>query len=331
MKILVAFPNNAVRKTFIPEWLEKKIESLGETEWNTTDKQFPKEVLKEKLRGVDVCISGWSMPQLDEEALQNADRLKLLVHTGGTVGTIVSDKLYDMGVKVLSGNLLYAESVAEGVIAYMLSSLRDIPFYNGEMHKGKWGSVNNTSEGLLDQTVGIVGYGTISKIVINMLKLFRTKIKVYSRYISDEECAANNIQKASLEEIFSTCKIISLHSAQSPSTCNMVNKPLLDSISDGAILINTSRGSIVDEDALAEALASKRFKAVLDVYQKEPLPADSPLIRMDNVLLMPHMAGPTLDRRPYITDALLNDAIGFFEGKPLTYEITSEFAGRMTK
>ncbi|HHV97801.1 MAG TPA: hydroxyacid dehydrogenase [Clostridiaceae bacterium] len=331
MKILVAMPKGVVRDSFIPKDVEEAINSLGEVEWNNTEKLFTEEELRDRLEGKDVCITGWGNPKFTEKVLEKAKDLKIVAHTGGTVAPIVSDYLYDMGVKVISGNLYYAESVAEGVIAYILAALRDIPYYANMMKEGGWKKPDYYIEGLLDHTVGLVGFGTITRFVINMLKPFRVKIKVFSKHLKEEDMQKYGIEKASLEEIFSTCKIISIHSAQRPDTYHMINKRLLEMIPDGALLVNTARGSIIDEEALIEELSKGRFKAILDVFEQEPLPDDSKLRKMDNVILIPHMAGPTVDRRRYVTLGLIEDINAYFKGEPMKNEISKEYAAYMTR
>lgn len=111
----------------------------------------------------------------------------------------------------------------------------------------------------------------------------------------------------------------------------MIGRELLGHIPDGAILINTARGAVIDEKALVKELKKGRFKAVLDVFEEEPLPAGNKLRRLDNAILIPHMAGPALDRRKYTTLALIEDIKGFFNGRPLKYEIDRKYAMGMTR
>lgn len=331
MKILVTIPCGVIRETFIPGDIVRKLESMGTVVWNETAGQFSREELKEKLAGTDVCLTGWGTPQLDRYVLEKADKLKLVAHTGGTVATLASDYLYDRGIKVISGNRIYAESVAEGVIAYMLAALRDIPHYSNEMREGRWHAENYYSEGLLNQTVGIVGFGMISMNVVRMLKPFHVRIKVYSSHIKSETLNEYGMEQASLEEVFTTCRIVSIHASQRPETYHMIGRQLLESIPDGALLVNTSRGSIIDEKALEEEIRKKRFKAILDVYEAEPLPAESKLRGLDNVILMPHMAGPTVDRRRIVTLELMKDIEGYLNGNALLYEIDKDYASFMTR
>ena len=332
-KVLVTIPQNAVLDTFFPASVREKLEKNFSAEYNLTGQQFTKIELSEKLREFDAVMTGWGTPMLDENVLRENGRLRLIAHTGGTVGNLVDACAYEKGIRVFSGNRLYAESVAEGTIAYMLMGQRRLKLYIDRVQSGAWRTEADVWEGLLDKCVGIVGMGTISEYLIRMLQVFRTRIKVFSHYPLPEEYVRElHCEQASLEDIFSDCDIVSVHSALNDQNRGLIGKELFALLKDGALFINTSRGAVIDEEALIEALGENRFRAVLDVYQKEPLPADSPLRTMPNVLAMPHMAGPTLDRRPVITSAVIDEMIRFFSGAAVfELEITQSLASRMTK
>ena len=332
MKILVSIPlETSWGNSFITAEIEKIFESIGDIIWNKTNKNLTKEELIDKISDVDICITGWGHIQFDADIIEIAKKLKLIAHTGGSVGTLVSDCIYDKGIKVISGNKIFAESVAEGTIGYILCALRDIPYYSYDMKNGGWKKDDFYNEGLLDQSVGLVGFGTVSKYLTKMLKPFRVKIKTYDPYVKDEIILEYGVEKASLEEIFSTCKIISIHAPKIPETYHMIDRRLLEMIPRNSLLVNTARGNIIDEAAMAELLQEGKFKAVLDVYETEPLPSDSILRKLDNVILMPHMAGPTVDRRKYVTIALIEDIKNYLNGKPLEHEISREYAKLMTR
>ncbi len=329
MKILVTLPKDQIRDTFIPQEVAEKIKSLGETIWNDSKELLTADELHEMLCDVDVCITGWGCCKFNGYVLENANKLKIIAHTGGTVASIVSEPLFEKGIKVISGNNLYAESVAEGVIAYMLSSLRNIPYYAHKMTLDGW-EKNPYSEGLIGQTVGLIGFGMITKHLVRMLKPFNVKVKVYSRHLREETIKEYGLESASMEEIFKTCKVISIHSALRPETHHIIDRKLLSMIPEGSILVNTARGSIIDEKALEEELETRRFKAVLDVFEVEPLPNESKLRKLSNVILIPHMGGPTVDRRKFVTLALIEDIKRYFNGEGLKNEITREYASVMT-
>lgn len=328
--ILVAMPDTEVRRSFFPPQVMRELEQLGRVTWNSGTAQYSGEELAERLQGMDIVFTGWGTPKLEGPVLHSAQALKILAHTGGSVGNIASPGLYGQGVRVISGNDVYALSVAEGTIAYILLALRRLPLYMGMAKTEGWHPGHWFNEGLLGQSVGLVGFGAIARHLVALLKPFGAAIKVYSGHLTKEEAAALGVQKAGLEEIFETCKIVSLHGASGPAAHHMVGRALLDRMQDNALFVNTARGSIVDEAALADVLKEKRIQAVLDVFETEPLPMESPLRGLDNVYVIPHMAGPTIDRRPLVTRRLMENIRAFAAGKPMDAEVGATHAGRMS-
>ena len=329
IKILVSIPDGEVRDSFFSEELRARLERLGCVEWNANAEQYGEEELAEKLRGVDICISGWGNTPFHEKTLKYADKLKLIAHIGGSVRPMVGDAAFERGIRVCSGNRVFAESVAEGVLTYMLCSLRKIGEYEARMAAGEWPSLIGT-RGLLGRSVGLVGYGMIAEYLVKFLKPFGCRIMVSSRHISAEELAEAGIEAAAAEEIFRTCDIVSLHSSLTARTKHSIGADLLNSMKDGALLVNTARGALIDEEALVLVLQERPVWAALDVFETEPLPMDSPLRECERVLLMPHAAGPTADRRYVVTSHVLDDIGRFMNGEPLDCEIDFARAGTMT-
>ena len=332
-KLFVTIPDGDVKDTFIPDEVKTYMDRNFEVTYNSYGRNMTKAELRECLSDFDAVLTGWGTEKLDESVLGGNDRLKLIVHTGGTVGNLVDDYAYNRGIKVYSGNIMYATSVAEGTIAYMLMALRRIPEYLKVVKSGGWRTEGDMWEGLLDRSVGIAGLGTISRIVIRMLQCFNVKIKVFSHYeIEQEFLDKYNCVRASLEEIFATCDIVSVHSALNEENRNLIRKEHLELLKDGSLFINTSRGPVVNENDLITELNKNRFRAVLDVFDNEPLDNNHPFRTMENVYAIPHMAGPTLDRRKHITRALVDEAEAFFEGRTESeFEISENMAKRMTK
>lgn len=328
MKLLVSMQSEG--NTFLPDAVKAYLEERFDVEYASEDVLMFGETFRERIKDIDVMLTGWGHPMITYDMIKDS-RVKIIAHTGGSVGSLVDLSLYDHGIRVLSGNDLYAESVAEGTIAYMLTGLRRIPYYVQDVKNGGWRGDGFFSEGLLDQTVGIVGLGTISRYLIKLLKVFRAKIKIYSSYPIDEEyLKENNVSQASIEEIFSTCKIVSIHSAMNEKTKGMIGREHFDLLQDGALFINTARGAVIREDEMIEALKENRFSAVLDVFCTEPLDADSKLRSLENVYCVPHMGGPTLDRRPVVTMRLADNILKIANNEPAELEISKAAASRMT-
>ena len=331
LKILVTMPKNAVFYTFFDQETIVLLEQFGEIVWNESEKeQFTKAELCKKIVDIDVIITGWGTHLLDEEVVNHANKLKLVCHTGGTVKPYVSDAIYDKGIAVVSGNNVFAESVAESVIAYALASLRDIPKYSTELKQGIWPS-QYYNRGLLNKKIGIIGFGMIARYTVNMLKPFHPELYVYTKEISQQDLDTFSLTQVSLEEMFTTCDIISIHLSSTAETYHLINENLLTMMKDGALLINTARGAIIDEKALMKVLNErKNIYAALDVYEVEPLPSDYPLLQLDNAFLMPHMGGPTIDRRLIVTKQIIKEIELYFSGQPPICPISKVYAKLMT-
>ena len=330
MKVFVSIPKgNGVFDTFIDKDVQKYMEERVEVKYSPYEGMVTPEQFTEQVKDCDAVITGWGHPQISYDMVKGTN-IKLIVHTGGSVGSLVTPDIYQNGIRVLSGNLMYAESVAEGVIAYMLMGLRKLPDYVYRIKNGGWHEADDYSKGLLDRTVGIIGFGTISKFLVKKLQVFNVKLKLYSSYPIDKEILKEcNAEQVSLEEALK-CDVVSLHSSMNEKTRGMIGAEQFKLIKDGALFLNTARGRIVDEPAMIEALKEERFDAVLDVYYSEPLESDSELRKLKNVYCMPHMAGPTIDRRPIITMQLIDNLMLYNEGKEMPLEIDSKYAARMT-
>lgn len=331
MKVFVSIPQkNDVMKTFMPEAVQKYLEERFEVCYSPLDRQLQKEEIARYAGDAEAIVTGWGHVPFDAKTLENTS-ISLIVHTGGSVGNLVPQEVYDMGIRVLSGNNLYADSVAEGVIAYMLTALRKIPDYLQSVRDGNWIPVPHCTEGLLDQSVGIIGLGAISIRLLELLAPFRVNVKIYSQYPVPEELLRKyQAVQVPLEEIFATCKIVSLHSAMSERTRGMIGKEHFNLLQEGALFVNTARGKIIRENEMIEALKTKRFWAILDVYHQEPLAWDSELRRLENVYPLPHVGGPTVDRRPLITKCLIDNMVKYEAGEMMELEIDENYARRMT-
>ena len=290
--------------------------------------------MKEKIKDCDTYITCWGSPALTPEVLECAPKLKLLTHLGSTVAPVVCDQVYERGIKVVSGFDYYSKSTAEGAVAYMLASLRNIPFFTDRLKDKKiWRETDDYTDGLIYKNVGIVGFGGVGKYVVQMLKPFDVNIKVFDiAEISKTDKKKYGITQYSIEEIFSSCEIISLHLPYNDSTHHIINDELLSKIKKGALLVNTARGSVIDEQALITHLENGNFTAALDVYEKEPIDMDNPLLSLDNVLLLPHQAGPTVNLRAVITRELVKESADFIDKNvPLKDEILADKAKNMSK
>lgn len=330
MKIYVETPLGIVRDTFFTPENIALLNSLGTVVWNDTTEHLSRQVLRDTLEDVDIIVCSWGVPKFDKDLLAKANNLKMIAYVCGSVNHIVTDEVFDRGIHVLSGNDEFARSVAEGTLCYILAALRRIPQTVQAFTEKGWPTVYTTTESLLEQNVGIVGLGAISRYLIGYLKPFGVKIRLFSNHTTAEQAAAMGVQKASLEEIFSTCKIISINSARSPKNYHMITDELMGLLKPDSLLVNTSRGDLIDEPAMAEHLKRNHFRAILDVYEEEPLPMNSPLRGLENAILIPHRGGPTTDRRAAAARIVIEDIRHMLCGEPLQNEISRARAAVMT-
>ena len=334
MKSLVSVPKGTTFDTFFTPENINLLNSLGNTVWNTGNSRMTKDELCEMIRDCDVYFALWGSPKIDADVLEKANKLKLITVLGSTVTPFVSDAVWEKGIKVISAFDWFSESTAEAAIAYILCSLRKIPYFTDRLKKDRiWKKESDRTEGLIHRSVGIISYGGVGKHLVKKLSVFNVDIKVYDiRKIDAAEKERYGFNQCGIEEIFSSCDVISINTPYNQNTHHMINERLMSMIKPGALLLNTSRGGVVDQKALTEHLKNGDFNAALDGYETEPIDMDDPLLDLDNVLMLPHQGGVTTDLRPLLTKELINESYGFIEkGQPLKNEISSSYAKTMSK
>ena len=335
-RVLVTMQEGGTRRSFFPEEVKKFLEEHFEVVWNETGKKMTKEDLKPLLPEFDAVMTGWGSEFYDAALLGDNPRLKLIAHTGGTVGNLLDASVYDVGVRVLTENQIYAESVAEGTIAFLLAAQRSIPDYVRIVREGGWKDDFNPFGSwcsLMDAKVGLVGFGTITRYLIPLLHAFRCDIRLFSHHAPDEEYRNKyGITMMELDDLFAECDIVSIHSALNAENRALVGAEQLSKMKDGALLLNTSRGAVIEEAALLDEAKKGRIRIMLDVFHQEPLAPGSPLRTLPNVYCIPHMGGPTMDRRGFGTMELARQMVRFFDGETdLPLEISRDVSSRMTK
>ncbi len=335
-RVLITMPEGSTRRSFFSDEVTKFLEEHFEIVWNETEKDMTKEDLKPLLPEFDAVMTGWGSELYDAELIGENPRLKLIAHTGGTVGNLLDASVYDVGVRVLTENQIYAESVAEGTIAFLLAAQRSIPDYVQIVRTGGWKEDHapfGSWISLMDTKVGLVGFGTITRCLIPLLHAFRCDIRLFSHHAPDEEYRKQyGITMMELDDLFAECDIVSIHSALNAENRALVGAEQLSKMKDGTLLLNTSRGAVIEEEALLDEAKRGRIRIMLDVFHEEPLAKDSPLRTLPNVYCIPHMGGPTMDRRGFGTMELARQMVRFFDGETdLSLEINRAVSSRMTK
>lgn len=268
------------------------------------------EALIEAVSDVDYILAGGRL-KISKEVLERAEKLQMIQRSGVGLDALDLEAIKEKNIPLYVNQGVNAESVAEHALLFMLACLRKLPTINRNTKNGVWKKQEQgvqTAE-LKGKTIGIVGMGNIAKTLVGLLKPFKVKILYYNLVQMDENFESeNSMTFVGMNELLRNSDIVTIHCALTPETRNLINTESLCLMKDGAILINTARGEIVDPVAVAEALRNGKLSyAALDVHAREPIPEDYPLKDIDNVILTPHIAGVTADSfRAMMHDAFRN-------------------------
>ncbi len=244
--------------------------------------------LLEVIEDIDGVICGDD--RFTERVLARAARLKVISKWGTGIDSIDQEACARRGVEVRNSPDAFSVPVADTVLGYALAFTRRLPWMDREMKEGAWRKGEGTT--LAECTFGIVGVGRIGRQVARRAAAFGSRLLGNDIVeIPAEVLTATGMESVGLEELLSASDIVSLNCDLNPFSRGLIDADRITLMKPTAILINTARGPVVDEEALVAALRSGRIAgAGLDVYEEEPLPADSPLRQLDNVLLAPHNA-----------------------------------------
>lgn len=256
------------------------------------------EELKAKIKDADYLLVSGRM-KVNAEILQEAKNLKMVQRTGVGLDHIDLNYLKEHNLPLYVNQGVNAVSVAEHALLLMLAVLKRLPKIDRFVKNGGWDK-QNTGIGnheLSGKTIGIIGAGHIGRTVIKLLSGFDAEIIYYDAYRLNEELEAQlKLTYVSLEELLRRSDVISLHCPLLESTRHMINKETLAMMKPSAVLVNTSRGPLIDEAALLEALENHVIAAAgIDVYEQEPVAKDNPLLKLENLITTPHIAGITAE------------------------------------
>jgi phosphoglycerate dehydrogenase-like enzyme len=278
---------------------------------------------------VDAIVVGRSGGWLTKEIIDAATSLKVVGVVGGAVGQTEPEYLLDKDVTIINTGWAMSPAVAETTLAMMLNGLRDFPYMIERMKEDGWGKARGALD-LMGKTVGLIGFGMIAKRVVELLQPFRVDLRVFDPYIDAAVVAQYGGQLVGLDDLMSNSLVVSVHAGLTPETTGMIGARELALLPDRALVVNTARAGVVDEEALVSALQSGRIRAALNVFWKEPLPKEHPLRDLDNVILTPHGGGLTLDTMRRHSESVVTDLARFFKGEAVQNVVSREMLGRMT-
>src|ERR1700686_4138548 len=265
---------------------------LREPDWKVITPDQLNGSLAKELEDADALLVR-SAVQVDAALLSNATKLRVIGRAGVGVDNIELEPATRQGIAVMNTPGANAVAVAEITIGLMLSMARFITRANALTHSGKWEKKSLQGTELRGKTLGIVGLGKIGLEVAKRARAFGMEIMGHDPFVSPNIAKDNGIRLASIDELYGASDYLSLHVGLTPQTENMINAESLKKMKKGVRLINCARGELVEEAALVAALKEGLVSAAaLDVFVHEPL-KDSPLQKMENVILTPHIAGST--------------------------------------
>ncbi|NNL65033.1 MAG: hydroxyacid dehydrogenase [Myxococcales bacterium] len=279
------------------------------------------------LERVEVLLTGWGCPRLDADALGRLPRLRAAFHAAGTVKNHVTPACFERGVRITSAAFANAIPVAEfTVAAIVLANKRAFRAQRRyrELRSFRLWSAEFPGIGNHGKLVGVVGASRIGRMVIERLRAFDLSVLVHDPFLAEDDARALGVEACGLDDLLRRSDVVSLHAPSLPETRHMLDRAKLALLQDGAVLINTARGALVDHDALTDELASGRIDAVIDTTDPELLPADSPLYDLDNVFLTPHIAGSQGTETRRMLDLSLDELERFVRGEPLQHEVRRE-------
>jgi phosphoglycerate dehydrogenase-like enzyme len=279
-----------------------------------------------RIRDCEVAICA-AYP-LSAAVIAAAGKLRLIHHQGvGYHDTVDVDAVRTRGIPLALTPEGTDVSVAEHTVMLMLAACRRLPFADSELRAGRFhlNALRPVSRELNGQTIGYVGMGRIAQVTAERLKPFATKGIYFDPFarLPDETAERLGVRAVdSLERLLHTADIVTLHVPLTAKTRHLLNAETIAMMKRGAMLINTARGPLVDERALAAALRRGHLAAAgLDVFEQEPVPATSPLVSLPNVVLTPHISAGTRDALKAKMTAIAANIERFYAGEPLRNQV----------
>jgi phosphoglycerate dehydrogenase-like enzyme len=273
--------------------------------------------------GADVIIGDQRAKHLlDRDTLAQVGPCRLIQQPAVGFDSIDTDAAAEFGIPVANAGAYNAETVADWVLMAILNLLRNGSQRDQEMHAGSWSRQFERSRELPAMTVGIVGMGNIGRAVARRLHGFGSKVIYYDPVAAD---TITDAEAVPLETLIEGSDIITVHAPLTPSTRHLINSDRLRRMRPDALIINASRGPLVDQDGLVAALRNGTIGgAALDVFESEPLAGDSPLRSMPNVFLTPHIAGDSIESRRRLMQTVADNVQRVLRGLQPQYVVNGQ-------
>jgi phosphoglycerate dehydrogenase-like enzyme len=280
---------------------------------------------RDRLANTDILVTGWGCPPIGAAVLDAAPSLRLIAHAAGSVKAWALRDILARGVAVVTAADANALPVAEFTLATILGANKRIGDYAALYRRERRGlelSLNAPAAvGNWHKTIGIVGASRIGRRVIELLRPFDLSVLLFDPFVEAASAAVLGAEKVELDVLLRRSDVVSLHAPSLPETRHLIDGRGLALMRDGAILINTARGALIEQSALERELVAGRLWAAIDVTEPEVLPADSPLYDLPNVVLTPHIAGALGNERLRFGRLVTDEVERFVSGEALRHAV----------
>ena len=276
-----------------------------------------REAVRTALAEFDIVCLMRDRTPVDRTLVEALPKLKLLTYTAPVNGALDLEAATNAGIAVCNtGSRHGLEEHAEFIWAFLLATARNFAAYDAAMRQGHWQTGFATA--IHGKTLGILGLGNFGSRMAGFARAFGMDVLAWSQNLTEEKAAQHGARKVELDDLLASSDIITTHLVLSARTRGLIGAREFALMKPTAIFLNTSRGPIVDEAALIDALQTRRItRAGLDVFEHEPLAVDSPLRQLDNVLLSPHMGFVTQDLLRCFYEQTVEDVLAWMDGTPI--------------
>lgn len=280
------------------------------------------------LREVEVIVTTWGMPVMDEAFLRLLPELKVVFYAAGSVRSFVTEDSWNRGVRVVSASAANAVPAAEFAFAQIVLCLKHAwPLAGGVRRERGFTRNFQLVPGTYRSTVGLLALGRIGRLVLERLRSLDVAVLAYDPMVTPETARRLGVQLCSLDEIFSRADVISCHVPLLPETRHLVRDGHFRAMRPGTSFINTARGSVVHEEEMLAVLRERPdLTAVLDVAEQEPPPSGSSIYDLPNVVLTPHIAGCIGRECARLGASVAADVARYARGEPIANEVTQALA-----
>jgi len=316
MKALITAPfcPNSLKR------LKKSVEVIYEN-WEEPNKLHSPEELIDRIQKQDIGILITEAEYVTRDVFEKATKLRFLGNTRGSVTQVDIEAATEHGVPVVNTPARNAIAVAEMAVGLMLALVRHIPAAHQMTSSGGWvdpiaAHILLRGTELSGKTIGIVGFGAIGREVAKFVRPFATSILVYDPYVDPDKIKGAGAKPLELDELMKQSDLITIHCSTIPESIGLISAQRISLMKPTAYLINAASTYIIDNEAIIQALKKKRIAgAAFDVYETWPVQPDSPFLKLDNVVLTPHIAGATAESIVRHSQLIVDDIERFLRGE----------------